>query len=578
MIRHTLIALVGLAILFGTQVDVQAQTTINFLPTGEGDWGTSTNWSDPNMVGQHVPQSPFDEIVTIGTGGTAIVSGAFTNATDPAGPAAINLNAGTLRIQNPGQLTVFPSGFGSPGADGHVTVNGRLNVQGGGKLNASILNFSSTSIFDVHVTSATASPVTVESTVLLGGTLALDYSGLPAPVGKRTLITTTSGFVLGNFSNVVTTGLGTAQRALVNTEGAGKLLTANVVNVPTVSIDRQSGVATITNTHSTPISLDGIAFRSPLGAFTASQFTGLGSGWTTAPNNSSTAVGQAYEGTLGTPAATLAAGASVQVGGAMFFKTPLPTAFLQETEDVFVEVTNPTMGATPARAVVNYTGTKVVNNTIALAIDPTTGQARLKNVTAFTQEVDAYRIRSTGSPLLTTWTGMVGLGADDGTWRKSTQSNASALIEVQEGGATTFDNSQIYNLGQILNTGFAQSGITFEFLLAGQDQFTPGGVIFGDFPNITFPNFGDFNGNGTVDAADYAVWRNNLNQPEGNLLSGNGNGGTIDQSDYLLWKQNFGTVYSGAGSVQSTTVPEPSAMALLGVAIAASCVLRGRSF
>ncbi|MGD9635693.1 MAG: hypothetical protein AB7G28_14720 [Pirellulales bacterium] len=56
---------------------------------------------------------------------------------------------------------------------------------------------------------------------------------------------------------------------------------------------------------------------------------------------------------------------------------------------------------------------------------------------------------------------------------------------------------------------------------------------------------GDFNHNGTVDAADYTVWRNGL-------------GGAFDQADYTEWKNSFGDS-AGAGSVAS--VPEPAGLA-----------------
>lgn len=73
---------------------------------------------------------------------------------------------------------------------------------------------------------------------------------------------------------------------------------------------------------------------------------------------------------------------------------------------------------------------------------------------------------------------------------------------------------------------------------------------------------GDFNGDGTVDAADYTVWRDNLGATEdGLVLNGNGDGGTVGTSDYDLWKTNFGLT-AGAGSGQSV-VPEPGTLALL---------------
>ncbi|QDU90593.1 PEP-CTERM motif protein [Pirellulimonas nuda] len=58
---------------------------------------------------------------------------------------------------------------------------------------------------------------------------------------------------------------------------------------------------------------------------------------------------------------------------------------------------------------------------------------------------------------------------------------------------------------------------------------------------------GDFNGDSSVDAADYTVWRDNLGQTEGDLLGGNGNGGTVDATDYELWKTHFGESGGGGG-------------------------------
>jgi hypothetical protein len=67
---------------------------------------------------------------------------------------------------------------------------------------------------------------------------------------------------------------------------------------------------------------------------------------------------------------------------------------------------------------------------------------------------------------------------------------------------------------------------------------------------------GDFNGDGVVDSADYAVWRKGF--------------GTIyTQTDYDVWRAQVGrTPASGAGTglVQETTVPEPAPICLILIA------------
>jgi hypothetical protein len=64
---------------------------------------------------------------------------------------------------------------------------------------------------------------------------------------------------------------------------------------------------------------------------------------------------------------------------------------------------------------------------------------------------------------------------------------------------------------------------------------------------------GDFNNDGTVDAADYVVWRNGL-----------GTGYT--QADYDVWRAHFG-VTRGAAAVRAV-VPEPGSIALASLALA----------
>ena len=56
---------------------------------------------------------------------------------------------------------------------------------------------------------------------------------------------------------------------------------------------------------------------------------------------------------------------------------------------------------------------------------------------------------------------------------------------------------------------------------------------------------GDYNLNGEVDAGDYNVWRNALGSTTDLLADGNGNG-IVDAADYTTWKSNFGRNASAA--------------------------------
>ncbi|WP_145382605.1 PEP-CTERM sorting domain-containing protein [Botrimarina mediterranea] len=83
--------------------------------------------------------------------------------------------------------------------------------------------------------------------------------------------------------------------------------------------------------------------------------------------------------------------------------------------------------------------------------------------------------------------------------------------------------------------------------------------LFGDIVTPA-PSLGDFNADGLVDAADYTVWRDNLNDPDESALNGNGDGGGVTQSDYDLWVANYGKDYSLPASL---AIPEPSTSAMV---------------
>lgn len=80
---------------------------------------------------------------------------------------------------------------------------------------------------------------------------------------------------------------------------------------------------------------------------------------------------------------------------------------------------------------------------------------------------------------------------------------------------------------------------------------------------------GDYNRNNAVDAADYVLWRDTLNQ-SGTGLAADGNAnGMIDSGDYTFWRARFGTTL-GAGLGAASAVPEPGTWMLVASALAAA--------
>jgi hypothetical protein len=84
---------------------------------------------------------------------------------------------------------------------------------------------------------------------------------------------------------------------------------------------------------------------------------------------------------------------------------------------------------------------------------------------------------------------------------------------------------------------------------------------------------GDYNLNGTVDAADYVVWRKMLGQSGSGLAADGDGNGTIDTGDYDLWRAHFAQA-AGAAAATIAMVPEPENLRILVIGITAVVFLR----
>ncbi len=75
-------------------------------------------------------------------------------------------------------------------------------------------------------------------------------------------------------------------------------------------------------------------------------------------------------------------------------------------------------------------------------------------------------------------------------------------------------------------------------------------VVYSDLSSAPAGVPGDYNNNGTVDAADYVLWRKGA--PLANEVV---TPGIVDATDYTAWRQRFGSTAAGAGG---GAVPEPA--------------------
>ncbi|MCA9186630.1 MAG: LamG domain-containing protein, partial [Planctomycetales bacterium] len=151
---------------------------------------------------------------------------------------------------------------------------------------------------------------------------------------------------------------------------------------------------------------------------------------------------------------------------------------------------------------------------MTLEVNTTTGAVTLKNTTPIDFDVDFYRISSAGGGLRpTSWNSLQdqdfeGSGANNNTgngWEELGTPSANDLAEAFLQGSSTIAQNAEVGLGLAYNPQSDPRDIVFRYQLAsgamvdGNVEYVEGGVLLGDY-----------NQNGSVDAADYTIWKDNF--------------------------------------------------------------------
>jgi hypothetical protein len=204
---------------------------------------------------------------------------------------------------------------------------------------------------------------------------------------------------------------------------------------------------------------------------------------------------------------------------------------------------------------------------VTLTVDPVSGEAILTNTSDFALHLDGYSISSaSGSLNPDGWESLdfqLPLG-----WIASNPTEF-ALSELMPEGTMALQPGQSFELGLLFNA-LGTTDLEIGFLLLGDDQFRPGLI---EYQTLGMP--GDYNRDGSVDAADYFVWKQSFGSTQQLLADGNKDG-VVNLADYTIWRDHL----SAAASVSAAAmVPEPSSawMSILAAAGLLGFRIRWRS-
>jgi hypothetical protein len=146
-------------------------------------------------------------------------------------------------------------------------------------------------------------------------------------------------------------------------------------------------------------------------------------------------------------------------------------------------------------------------------------------------------------------------------------------VDVHDG----FTPSGIFNVltaNALVNNGLVLAGPDAGLFSLSVD--TTNGIV-----RLSAGLVGDFNNDGTVNAADYVVWRKTSGLVGPGLAADADGDNDVDGNDYSLWKANFGNSAPAASAIspadsQVVAVPEPGLAVLLWIAAVGMIAVRCR--
>jgi hypothetical protein len=336
----------------------------------------------------------------------------------------------------------------------------------------------------------------------------------------------------------------------VSTPAVREVRWKNIVasSLPTLIVNRETGEVSLHNSMDLPVELQNYSIESASGSLDASDWTSLSDQGEPSWVESSFTTSRLAESNLGS-SFSLLNDDTRSIGQAY---NPTPVSFGSDYEDLQFQHTE-LNGATLSGRV-EYVGQNTSNN-LVLFIDPTTGQAVVKNTSPFTISLTGYTIASGSSSLASdTWHSLADQGQTG--WNEAPGS-AESLSELNPFDELVLAPGDRFNLGNIFDVN-GDRDLALEFLLASGADFQIGAVLY--------RAAADFNFDGEVDADDLFLWKAAYGADGSADADGDGDS---DGRDFMVWQRQV--QQSALLAAASTSVPEPGGLLLAGVACMSYC-------
>jgi hypothetical protein len=313
-------------------------------------------------------------------------------------------------------------------------------------------------------------------------------------------------------------------------------------SLPTLVVNRETGEMSLHNSMDIPVDLQSYSIESAAGALNAGDWNSLSDQNEPDWVESSSAGNNIAESSSSSPFSLLQ-NDTHSLGQAY---QPVPASFGQDSEDLQFEYAELNGAVLTGR--VEYVGQNISNN-LVLFIDPTTGQAVVKNSSAFTVSLTGYTIESESSSLESNnWHS---LADQNQTGWDEAPASAESLSELNPFDELELAPGDRFNLGNIFDVN-GERDFTLEFLLADNTDFQIGAVLY--------RSAADFNFDGDVDAEDLLLWQSAYGVNGSADADGDGDS---DGRDFLVWQRQL---EQSSSQLAGANIPEPNGLLLVSAA------------